>query len=114
MDDAQAELSLSRLGALAAQLGQTPAEVCRTLHDELSRAIAQLDAGLATGDREAAGHASHAARNSALMIEARPMLAGLRGVEAALAAGDQAGARAAHAQVLAHWSAVDAALRSGT
>jgi hypothetical protein len=112
VDDAQAALDLSRLGALAAQLGQTPAQVAGTLRDELCRAFAQLDAALGTGDREAAGHAGHAARNSALMIGARPMLAALRALDVALGAGDEAGARAARAQLDGQRSAVEAALRA--
>jgi hypothetical protein len=108
----EAELDSSRLGALAAQLGETPAAVAGTLYDELQRAFAELDAALQAGDREAAGRAGHAARNSALMIVAKPLLAGLRAVEEALADGDLTGARGARAQLGGHWSAVAAALRA--
>jgi hypothetical protein len=108
----EAELDSSRLGALAEHLGETPEAVAGTLYDELQRAFADLDAALQEGDREAAAHALHAARNSALMIVARPLLAGLRAVDEALADGDLAGARAARGQLGGHWSAVGAALRA--
>jgi hypothetical protein len=108
----EAELDSSRLGALAAHLGETPEAVAGTLYDELQRAFADLDAALQEGDREAAAHALHAARNSALMVVAKPLLAGLRAVEEALADGDLTGARAARGQLGGHWSAVAAALRA--
>jgi hypothetical protein len=112
MAEDQAELDTGRLGALAEHLGETPESIAGTLHDELQRAFAELDAALAAGDREAAGRAGHAARNSALMITARPMLDGLRAVEAALADGNLAGARAAREGLAGHWSAVARALRA--
>jgi hypothetical protein len=108
----EAELDAGRLDALAEHLGETPAAVAGTLYGELQRAFAELDAALQGGDWEAAGRAGHAARNSALMIVAKPLLAGLRAVEAALADGDVAGARAAREQLGGHWSAVAEALRA--
>jgi hypothetical protein len=112
MDQPSAEIDLGGLGALAAQLGQSPAQVAGSLHGELRRAFAQLDAALSAGDIDGAGRAGHAARNSALMLAARPMLAGLRAVDQALGEGDLAGARAARAGLDDHWVAVDAALRA--
>jgi hypothetical protein len=112
MDEPPAECDLSGLGALAAQLGESREQVAVTLHGELRRAFAQLDAALSAADTTAAGQAGHAARNSALMLDARPLLAGLRTVDAALGAGDLTGARAARGELDGHWAAVDAALRA--
>jgi hypothetical protein len=112
VEEAPSELDLGRLEALGPELGQTGAQVARTLADELRRAFADMDAALGTGDLDAAGHAVHAARNSALMIAADPMIAGLRALDRALGAGDLAGARAVRARLDDHRSAVDAALHA--
>ena len=80
----EAELDLTRLGPLGAHLGQPPAAIAAALHAELVGALAAIDAGLDAGDLEAVGRAAHAARNSALMIVARPTLAALDAVEAAV------------------------------
>jgi hypothetical protein len=106
------ELDLGRLGAIAEQLGESPGAIAQTLHEELSRAMAELDRGLATGDDEAADRAVHAARNSALMISASPMLASLRAMAAVLAAGDRAAARDVRVALDGHWSRLAAALRA--
>ena len=112
-DDASValELDLSRLHAIGEHLGESAGAIARTLYEELGRAMAELDAGLAAGDGEAAYRAVHAARNSALMISATPMLAALRALEAALGAGDRAGARDAREALGGHWSRVEVALR---
>jgi hypothetical protein len=113
MPAGEAEFDLSRLSALAAHLGETPEAIASTLYDELVTAFALLAGALAEGDLEAAFHAVHAARNSALMIAATPMLDGLRAVEAALADGDLARVRTARGELEVHWSAVAEALRAG-
>jgi hypothetical protein len=110
VDDDLSELDLSRLEALGPELGQTGAQVAGTLSQELRRAFGDLDAALGAGDLEGAGRAVHAARNSALMIAAGPMLAGLRALDAALDAADLSGACEVRARLNDHWSAVDAAL----
>lgn len=93
------DVDTTRLAELAVQLGQEPEAVARRLHDELVAARARIDAGLADGDQVAVGDGAHAARNSALMVGARPLLAGLRAVETAADAGDLPAARAAREQV---------------
>ncbi len=85
----------ARLRALADNLGQTPEAVARTLHDELLAARAQIDAGLGGDDLEAAGDGAHAARNSALMVGAQPLLAELRALETAADRGELEAAREA-------------------
>ena len=73
----------ARLRALAENLGQTPEAVARTLHDELLGARARIDAGLGGADLVAVGDGAHAARNSALMVGAQPLLTELRALETA-------------------------------
>jgi hypothetical protein len=91
------------LGALAAQLGQTSAEVAGTLRAELTRAVAEIDSGIAAGDAEAVGGASHAARNSVLMLDDGPMLTALRSLEAAVRRGDLRATTAARSEVHERW-----------
>jgi hypothetical protein len=87
------------LADLAAQLGQTPTEIAGTLHAELVRAFDAIDAGIAAGDAEAVGRATHAARNSVLMLGDAPMLAGLRALETAVIRGDGAATARVRAEV---------------
>ena len=77
-----AELDLTRLTALQKHLGSDRAEIIGTLVSELSTAVEQIEAALKGGDLAAAAPAAHAARNSALMLDARPLLAALRQIEA--------------------------------
>ncbi|HTU28367.1 MAG TPA: hypothetical protein VMF07_03230 [Solirubrobacteraceae bacterium] len=83
----------ARLQALAENLGQTPQAVARTLHEELRAARAQIDAGLASEDLTAVGDGAHAARNSALMVGAAPLLSELRALETAADSGELRSAR---------------------
>ncbi len=85
----------ARLRALAENLGQTPQAVARTLHNELRAARAQIDTGLTGEDLVAVGDGAHAARNSALMVGAKPLLAELRALETAADAGELGAAREA-------------------
>jgi hypothetical protein len=85
----------ARLRALADNLGQTPEAIARTLHDELRAARAQIDVGLTGGDLVAVGDGAHAARNSALMVGAQPLLAELRALETSADGGELEAARAA-------------------
>ncbi len=85
----------ARLQALAENLGQTAGAVAGTLHAELVAARARIDAGLAGGDLVAVGDGAHAARNSALMLGARPLLTELRALETAADGGELAAAREA-------------------
>ena len=99
------------LAALAAQLGQTPAEVAGILHEELVRAVAEIDSGIAAGDAEAVGRASHSARNSVLMLDDRPLLTALRCLDAAFTRGDIAATTAARSDVEERWKRLDEVLR---
>jgi hypothetical protein len=95
----------ARLHALAENLGQAPQAIARTLYDELRAARIQIDAGLAGEDLVAVGDGAHAARNSALMVGAGPLLAELRVLETAADAGELAAARGARGRAdadLAH------------
>lgn len=100
----------ARLHALADALSQTPEAVARTLHDELVTARARIDAGLADGAPEVIGDGAHAARNSALMVGARSLLAELRAIETASDRGNLAAARAARGRVEAGLAHLIAAL----
>jgi hypothetical protein len=91
----EAEPDPARLRALAENLGQTAGAVAGTLHAELVAARAQIDAGLAGEDLVAVGDGAHAARNSALMVGARPLLAELRALETAADRGELGAAREA-------------------
>ena len=100
-----AGLDPARLRALAEHLGQTPEAVARTLRDELLAARARIDSGLAAEDPAAVGDGAHAARNSALMVGTKPLLAELRGLQTAADEGELEGARGARGRVdagLAH------------
>lgn len=85
----------ARLRALAENLGATTEAVARTLHDELLAARARIDAGLARGDLIAVGDGAHAARNSAVMVGAKPLLAELRALQEAADEGEIGTAREA-------------------
>jgi hypothetical protein len=76
-----ASLDHRRLDQLEGHLGLSRAEIVATLAAELARAIAGIESALADGDLHRAGLAAHAARNSALMIDAQPLLERLRTLE---------------------------------
>jgi hypothetical protein len=94
-----AALDRERLRALAERLGESPGSVARTLHDELLAARARIEAGLAAGDLPAVGEGAHAARNSTLMLDARPVTLGLRALQRAADDDDPPAARAAWARI---------------
>lgn len=97
------ELDLRRLAELQELLGADLHEIVTTLVSELSSAFGAVDAGLAGGDLGAVEMAAHTARNSALMIDAQPLLAGLRDLESAARAGDVPAALAASERLHAIW-----------
>jgi len=76
-----AELDLTRLTELQELLGSELSEIVATLVDEITRAVDEIEAGIADGDLRAAALAAHAARNSALMLDAKPTLDALRAIE---------------------------------
>lgn len=106
------EFDLRRLSALQEALGQTVPEIVATLVQELESALRAVGAGVDDGDLPAASLAAHAARNSALMIDAAPLLAELDEIEAGAGRGDLASAGAARAGLDASWPALRSALQS--
>ena len=97
------ELDLDHLAELQQLLGKRVSEIVAMLLDELTTALDAIAAALTAGDLEATARAAHAARNSALMIDARPLLDHLAAVETAARRRDPASARTAHHQLRADW-----------
>jgi hypothetical protein len=108
------ELDLARLAELPAALGRGLPEIVAILLRELTAAFADLAAAVETGDLIAAGRAAHAARNSALMIDAQPLLAGLGDLESHARAGDVPGVRITHDGLRRHWPMLRAQLTAAT
>ncbi len=107
----QPELDLGRLAELEQLLGRRVPEIAGTLVSELTKAMAGIEAGLAAGDLAAAALAAHAARNSALMIDARPLLDCLDALESSARRDDAGGAREAHRRLDETWPPLRAQLR---
>jgi hypothetical protein len=97
------ELDLRRLAELQELLGADLREIVTTLVTELNNEFGAIDAGLAGDDLGAVAMAAHAARNSALMIDAHPVLAGLRELESGALAGDMLAALAANERLHDAW-----------
>jgi hypothetical protein len=97
------ELDLARLAELPAALGRELPEIVAILLRELTVAFADLHAAIQSGDLVAARRAAHSARNSALMIGAQPLLAGLADLEAHARAGDIAGVQIVHDGLRERW-----------
>jgi hypothetical protein len=97
------DLDLARLGELQDLLGTQLSEIVATLLDELGRALGDIDAALATRDLNAVALAAHAARNSALMINAQPLLARLGELEACARRQELTSALAAQQYVTEAW-----------
>ncbi len=98
------ELDLKRLAELQELLGTELPDIVATLVEELTTAFEAIDAGLAGDDLGATAMAAHAARNSALMIDAQPLLAHLAELESAARAHDMAGTIAAHGPLCVAWT----------
>ena len=105
------ELHLERLVELRTLLNRDLSEIVTTLESELSRAFGEISAGIADEDLGEVASAAHSARNSALMIGARPMLAGLAELESCARREDLAAARRAHAHLLELWPRLRERLR---
>jgi hypothetical protein len=102
------ELDLRRLTELQELLGSDVSEIVATLVREISAAMGAIESGLAESDLAAAALAAHAARNSALMLDARPMLDALREIEAGARDDDVEAARSG----LQHLQTIWPSLRS--
>lgn len=97
------ELELSRLAGLAESLDSELPQIVATLVDELARALDAIGAALADDDLSAAALAAHAARNSALMIDARPLLDCLDALESSARRADPGGALEARRRLDETW-----------
>lgn len=105
------ELDLSRLAELRELLDSELPQIVETLVEELTRALEAITAALAGGDLAAAALAAHAARNSALMIDARPLLDCLDALESSARRDDADGAREAQRRLETTWPPLRAQLR---
>ncbi len=105
------ELDLRRLAALEDLLGSGVDQIVQTLVTELDRALGGVAQALADGDLAAAALAAHAARNSALMIDSRPLLGRLDALEHSARRQDLEEARAAESALARAWPAVRLALQ---
>jgi HPt (histidine-containing phosphotransfer) domain-containing protein len=106
------ELDLTRLAELQELLGTEMKDLVATLVNELTRAMAQMTAALAAGDLDGVAHAAHDARNSALMIDAGPLLSRLSEVESGARADDMARTVAGHAAVAEAWPSLRGRLQA--
>lgn len=97
------ELDLSRLAGLAQLLDSELPQIVETLVEELTRALGAIGTALADDDLSAAALAAHAARNSALMIDARPLLDCLDALESSARRADPGGAREAQRRLDETW-----------
>lgn len=100
------KLDPERLVELEKLLGTGRDHLVGMLVRELTRAMDELGAALAREDLEAAGLAAHSARNSALMIDAAPLLEPLAVFEAHARRGDAAAARDVEPAVRREWAAL--------
>lgn len=102
----EVELDLKRLTELQQLLGTELPEIVATLLGELTSALSRIDAGLGAGDLDAVALAAHAARNSALMIDARQILGYLEALEVSARHGEPGAASAANDRLRASWPAL--------
>ena len=93
----------ARLSELEQALGTQRAAIVGTLVTELTTAVSRIDEGLETGDLSEVAAAAHAARNSALMIDARPLLRVLRQLESCARSDQPEGAAAARGRLGRAW-----------
>jgi HPt (histidine-containing phosphotransfer) domain-containing protein len=100
------ELDLTRLAELQQLLGTELPEIVATLLGELTSALSGIDAGLGAGDLGAVALAAHAARNSALMIDARQILGYLEELEVSARSGEPEAVSAANDRLRASWPAL--------
>jgi hypothetical protein len=106
------ELDLTRLAGLAELLDSELPQIVETLVEELTRALGAIGAALADDNLSAAALAAHAARNSALMIDARPLLDCLDALESSARRADPSGAREAQRRLDNTWPPLRSQLHS--
>lgn len=100
------ELDIARLRQLQEHLGAGLAEIVATLIAQLDTATAGIEAGLAGNELDAVAGAAHAARNSALLLDAHPLLEALRTIETGARDHETEVARSGLAQLQAAWPAL--------
>jgi HPt (histidine-containing phosphotransfer) domain-containing protein len=103
MSAATPQLDVARLTELEGLLGADREAIVGTLLTELTAEMTRIDEGLASGDLAGVAAAAHAARNSALMIDAKPALRVLKQLETCARNGDAEGAVAACARLRRVW-----------
>jgi HPt (histidine-containing phosphotransfer) domain-containing protein len=102
----EGELDLRRLTELQRVLGSTLPDIIAKLIAELEAAIGQVESAIAAGDPKSAAQAAHAARNSALMLDAQPTLDALGKIETGARAGDLGAAQTGLEDLRAVWPAL--------
>lgn len=100
------ELDLRRLLELQRVLGTGLPELVGKLVTDIEHAVDEIDTGMASGDSRVVAHGAHAARNSALMLDAQPMLDALGEIEVSARAGDLNGAAGGIERLNSTWPAV--------
>jgi hypothetical protein len=100
------ELDLRRLLELERVLGTGLPEIVGDLVTDIERAVDEIDTGMAAGDSHIVARGAHAARNSALMLDAHPMLDALREIELSARAGDLESAAGGVERLNSAWPAV--------
>ena len=103
MPAAESVLDVRRLTELEQLLGTDRGAIVGTLVTELTAAMARIDEGLRSRDLAQVAAAAHAGRNSALMIDAQPVLRVLKQLEACARSGEADGAAVAHARLRRVW-----------
>lgn len=104
------ELDLTRLTEIDRVLGNGVPEIIKALISDIADAVTEIESGFSAGDSEAVALAAHAARNSALMLDAHPMLESLSTIEAAARADDLRAAGENREQMESNWTALRSAL----
>jgi hypothetical protein len=104
------ELSLERLEQMQEVLGSDLQEIVTGVLASLCDAIEETERRMAEADLQAASKAAHAARNDALLVGAKDLLAALTALEEAARGGRAAFARAALATLHEVWPSTRAEL----
>ena len=89
------ELQLERLEQIQEVIGSDVPEIVAGMLTTMSDAIAEVERRMAEAELAAAAKAAHAARNDALLVAAKDLLAALTAVEDAARHGDTKAAEAA-------------------
>jgi hypothetical protein len=99
----RSELDVGRITELQELLGADRESIVGTLMTELTTAVTRIDDGLESGDLGEVAAAAHAARNSALMIDAQPVLRVLKDLETYARNGRSDEAAAARGRLRRAW-----------